>query len=662
MITCHCISDKLDLMCSGFPIDVMYAKPEHMFLEFRSAEESQATQRVSYDIILQKKFQLEKATYRFEFSDILPSNGDVLLHLATRLWPGSGFSFDEATLACAHDLHRIWTRIDCTPKSRQGIKNILGKYWTEFRNRRKRGKIGKNRQTYMQTTYPFDKLFDVVTQKQYRPEYFNQEFYDDQRTTRMLRIPADATPTPKPVVNKNPVKEVADANDHDSGELVNGNAALQEEEEDKRMNAMDWEDERIGPRRSLKPSSVTNHESEEEDISESEEGEEDEDEDDDDDEDFEPEMDLDSDDEGMSLSYPAGTTWKTLDQLCRICNDKVLVTNGRKHLATVHNIEDLVCCFCPKTFHTVKHLQLHVLLNHPRRTEARTFSFNCKECDIPIIKPESYEHMFIEHGKKDECPFCPYKLENYDMNDVKLEDLVDLNNISLSPRKKLKRHVVRSHKFKPDRPADSDKTAEVVMQCKWCHESFSSMRSLIEHKNKKVDPTKRQVPLCLKLPDQSFEDVKKTICNFCGLSVSTNSKAYRRHLAQFHDIDKDEVFNLKCPNCEEAFADSLTFKRHLLNKHLQPKTPKRFKRLCPRCDQAFPRKEHVVNHLRAKHYPLSFECLVCNKRFHLRPHVRKHLNRKHGIQLLDGYLMVHPTNIEEDIKRIQCIELTQESG
>ena len=444
-----------------------------------------------------------------------------------------------------------------------------------------------------------------------------------------------------------------------SEHLTNGHAASDEVESD-----VESSEEAARPRRSSRPSLDAKPKSYNE--SGDEEEEEEECKASESDDDFDPGMEVDSEDEASNsksdkpdyygfrvkyaaeyfpgLSYPKGSNWKSRcrTQRCRICHKCVSTPNAAKHLQTEHQIDDIVCCFCPKSFDTEKHLKLHVLMNHPKRLVARTFSLPCKECGIPIIKKECYEHMYAEHKKKNECAFCPYKQEDYDVALLNISDVVDINNASLSPEEKLKRHVIRFHKFRPP--------AQPVLKCKWCRKTFATEELCKQHKSTKVDPADRKVPLCSKRPyiKPNFNQKKHPefggppiLCNFCGKSVKNAYSSYRMHLAKYHDVDKEEVYSLKCPYCPESFACSTTMKKHLLDQHLQPKEDKKKSKIklepkvkvkkvkpefyaCEICGVKKKKKDRLTAHM-ASHRTPEIACIRCGKMFKTKHNLVQHL-------------------------------------
>ena len=174
-------------MISGFKEDVGYCKANNCFMEFCSTEESQPKMRWSFAQLLQKNASFEKAQDNFSFSDQLPSNGDILRFLSSRLYPGCQLSKKDCIYECTTALIDIWKKADCCPKSKVPIEKKVDKLWLDFGNRRKKDP------QHFQQLYPLAELFDIVTQESLRAN-FDHEFYSDQKSKRLKCISEKINP------------------------------------------------------------------------------------------------------------------------------------------------------------------------------------------------------------------------------------------------------------------------------------------------------------------------------------------------------------------------------------------------------------------------------------------------------------------------------------
>ena len=243
-------------------------------------------------------------------------------------------------------------------------------------------------------------------------------------------------------------------------------------------------------------------------------------------------------------------------------------------------------------------------MNHPPRKAPRMNCLECKLCGIPITRHESHEHMYIEHKMTNACAFCDYKAENCELSHMSIKDIVDQNDTSLTVFERFKRHIDRSHRFK-----------EPFTKCNYCNKNLESPELLKQHKDKKVDLSTRQVPLCLKLP----KGCGKTICNLCGKTVMNNS--LHRHQAKVHDVNRDIVFKFKCSYCPKTYCAARALTTHLLHHHLPMSEPDS---TCKICGKSYGTKDSLRRHLILHEKP-SIKCPQCDKLFKWKNNVLQHL-------------------------------------
>ena len=163
-----------------------YTRADRFFIEFCSTEESQLKKRFSLDKILQNTVKFEKSNEKYDFGLTLPTNGQILLWLTSRILPGLGRSNtkDDILRQCALDLICVWQKAQCYPKSLKPVKKQLETFWNDFNIRRKKPFTNQ---------YPLNVLFNIVSEK--RGKDFDQEFYDDQISKRMREMQKKINPS-----------------------------------------------------------------------------------------------------------------------------------------------------------------------------------------------------------------------------------------------------------------------------------------------------------------------------------------------------------------------------------------------------------------------------------------------------------------------------------
>ena len=79
-------------------------------------------------------------------------------------------------------------------------------------------------------------------------------------------------------------------------------------------------------------------------------------------------------------------------------------------MAEVHDVLDIQCCYCLKSFSTDQRRSVHAKMYHPKRQSTKARRHICKECDLFMNIKEAVDHMEIEHNKPNECPFCSFEV------------------------------------------------------------------------------------------------------------------------------------------------------------------------------------------------------------------------------------------------------------
>ena len=117
---------------------------------------------------------------------------------------------------------------------------------------------------------------------------------------------------------------------------------------------------------------------------------------------------------GSGSAPGSGSRPRSEPQRCRLCNYAVRRNESQvsAHLAEKHDIHEIVCCFCTKSFTSTKQRRNHIYMYHPLRPAKDMDHQPCKECQLFISEREAHDHMEIEHKKHNECPFCPFQAGN----------------------------------------------------------------------------------------------------------------------------------------------------------------------------------------------------------------------------------------------------------
>ena len=196
-------------------------------------------------------------------------------------------------------------------------------------------------------------------------------------------------------------------------------------------------------------------------------------------------------------------------------------------------------------------------MKHMDRKDHADIQHNCDQCDFwnnSFRKLNSHKQQ--NHPKSvgylKKCDQCEFKTEDLGSLRLHLKDHIDLKlnckicEISFQSRKRLKKHMIKSH-------------GEPMYNCKLCeYTSFSQRKNLWKHNCK---PSHEQFNE-LGLPDESSGLQKGEYCGF-KMTLNENVLAHRERK------DSEEVQH-KCNQCDFVGNSVWKLRRHNREMHLTP--------------------------------------------------------------------------------------------
>ncbi|CAK1587533.1 unnamed protein product [Parnassius mnemosyne] len=240
----------------------------------------------------------------------------------------------------------------------------------------------------------------------------------------------------------------------------------------------------------------------------------------------------------------------------------------------------------------------------------------------------SYVYPFVHASNKFKCYVCS-------------KPFVDANI--------LREHFTNDHSFDDLRQEIGnkvrDKTLKVDvarLQCKLCHNTFTSLKDLIVHlrdHGKKIEPDFQDHIIPFKLGDDIFvcqicgENYRKLrlliihmskhfnnySCEMCG-SVFISINLLKRHL-QTHTVG-----SYPCEKCDKVFTNSAKRISHIRGVHL-----KQCPRTCPLCPERFNSNYQRSKHLRIFHNQpnMFYRCETCGRQYDLKYQLHLHKRSVH---------------------------------
>lgn len=304
-------------------------------------------------------------------------------------------------------------------------------------------------------------------------------------------------------------------------------------------------------------------------------------------------------------------------------NDHLL--NYEQAFVEIERLEHIDECFtCHLMF-----VDQNSLLKHHAACDGK-----CIECGLKFPQKDVYyKHLETAHDlqvnpKVTECPFCMVKYDS----DKKLED-----------------HIQKSH---PEEMSvdDSNSVSETcastsndgfLFECHLCSSSFSSSRSLKQHKAIKHKGEKDQENKTKNVPKYSRDEfmekllVKKSNefyrCIPCGKEIY--KKSLLLHLRSKHCA----IRSFRCELCPEAY-----FRGDYRQRHMSMSHPNSLK--CLTCEQQFDRSYKFDAHMLNVHdIPAkNFKPDEADDQFDLSPNRIKYIENSKNYDYTDDHLLLRP--------------------
>ena len=291
-------------------------------------------------------------------------------------------------------------------------------------------------------------------------------------------------------------------------------------------------------------------------------------------------------------------------------------------------------------------------MKHMDRKDHADIQHKCDQCDFwnnSFRKLNSHKQQ--NHPKSvgylKKCDQCEFKTEDLGSLRLHLKDHIDLKlnckicEISFQSRKRLKKHMIKSH-------------GEPMYNCKLCeYTSFSQRKNLWKHNCK---PSHEQFNE-LGLPDESSGLQKGEYCGF-KMTLNENVLAHRErkdseevqhkcnqcdfvgnsvwklrrhnremHLTPLKDLLKGEP-KYKCKLCQFTCFSMRNLKKHRSEIHFQPKYN------CTECEFSSCSTKKLKKHKEDTHHESTYDCNDCEFTVDSKSKLSQHKRKVHLI--IDG--------------------------
>lgn len=307
----------------------------------------------------------------------------------------------------------------------------------------------------------------------------------------------------------------------------------------------------------------------------------------------------------------------------------LLHAHEQSHYETVQR-GDKECSMCPKTFTTVRGLQLH-LRKHQRMQEAKEQSKadNTANNVTVVVGRNSSNAATASEEPPPPSPLPPASAEAFSC---------PLCGKTFDQERKRDHHVVRKH------------TKAYPFQCSMCRRGFMFQKNLDRHFQdthschyvlsvvSTADTDGETVENCI-----SQTHMKCNYCNFSTLAIGT---------MQAHLATHPEIRYYACEKCDKEFSSEVRYRRHIetgmcdmkpecdvCGKCLSSMTALRNHKLCHSedkgfqcsiCDEGFKTNTTLKYHVQARHGEMkAYKCEHCSKSFSFAAQKKRHVSRVH---------------------------------
>ncbi|CAL8109923.1 unnamed protein product [Orchesella dallaii] len=365
---------------------------------------------------------------------------------------------------------------------------------------------------------------------------------------------------------------------------------------------------------------------------------------------------------------------------CEICSfPNSCERKLRYHKKRAHQeIVMIKCSICSYEALRPKQLRLHMKQHNPSykrgihtgrpRKKLRSANFRsdgkieCEICKAQYSGPEGYSRHLKDHEESNannnqfDCDVCkfPCSSESRLRRHKSLKHVKTFPTCHLCGQTFIRPNLLRSHlKFHEENDKELDQTTGEYV-CRFCKESFPSMRGLQTHKLV-IHQTEMAasgkcylcsncgqcfstVALLRRHVKTKHENIHRFTCETCGKGFESKH-AIESHKI-IHNLDRKQEF--VCEVCGVAYSHKRSLEQHKVKFHPDAVGRKVYSKLakgpakeghykCKWCEVVFPFKYALVRHIPVAHKDLyNFNCDVCGKAYISSSSLRLHKEITHA--------------------------------